>query len=447
MSALKQDKSLEKISIINPRFELEPKKGVKILPIIATDKNLTAEIARTLGHVLKINTRLTSLEISGLNQLNGKSLSDILSGLLVNTTLKKFSINRCPVTDVGCCMIAKMLQQIPVSFTGVNHPLEWLNLSRCGLGDDGVNALTELVNLQKTRRETLLWRRSLRDVDEIKHLKKLVVPPKSSGLLRLSLTCNVAISDESVVKLAGVLKDDVYVQSLDLQSLPKLSKRSGEAMLQVLMLNRELLTVKSKEAQQARSALVVLDLRGCDSMEKVLIKKITQHSVLQGEFLYNLPTEQNLETETKNSDFITSWMDVNEIKPDSEFKIDSSTLKNENSTTIDRAHLRKLKATQQSLMLEKELRKAAEKRNSDMADELKRLRKENSSLQEDLAVSYLNPPSGKAIVEKDMLEGIETTFDKFNTFLDALARLGVTNTKSLQQADKDKLQEIVDSTI
>ena len=251
----------------------------------------------------------------------------------------------------------------------------------------------------------------------------------------------------TVVKLAGVLKDDVYVQSLDLQSLPKLSKRSGEAMLQVLMLNRELLTVKSKEAQQARSALVVLDLRGCDSIEKVLIKKITQHSVLQGEFLYNLPTEQNLETETKNSDFITSWMDVNEIKPDSEFKIDSSTLKNENSTTTDRAHLRKLKATQQSLMLEKELRKAAEKRNSDMADELKRLRKENSSLQEDLAVSYMNPPSGKAIVEKDMLEGIETTFDKFNTFLDALARLGVTNTKSLQQADKDKLQEIVDSTI
>merc|ERR1712127_117303 len=84
LSALKQDKSLEKISIINPRFKLEPKKGVKILPIIATDKNLTAEIARTLGHVLKINTRLTSLEISGLNQLNGKSLSEILSGLLVN---------------------------------------------------------------------------------------------------------------------------------------------------------------------------------------------------------------------------------------------------------------------------------------------------------------------------------------------------------------------------
>ena len=144
---------------------------------------------------------------------------------------------------------------------------------------------------------------------------------------------------------------------------------------------------------------------------------------------------------------MTKWLDANEIKADSEFRSSNQSIKTEGIDKADKVILKKLKTSQQSLMLEKELRKAAEKRNSDLGDEVKRLREENSRLSEDLALSYMNPPKGKAIVDCDMLESIEATFMKFNSFLDALKNLGVTNTEALQQVDKQKLQEIVDSTI
>merc|ERR1712066_748288 len=165
------------------------------------------------------------------------------------------------------------------------------------------------------------------------------------------------------------------------------TKRSGESLLQVLMLNREILSEKnSKEMKQARSALAIIDLRGCDGIEKNLIKSVTQNSVLQGEFLYNEKGDANL-----------TWMDASEIKPDSEYKPENLVNSSENphqKSSDHRLVIKKLKSAQQSLMLEKELRKAAEKRNENMADELKRLRKENTNLQEDLAISYMSPPKG-----------------------------------------------------
>ena len=65
----------------------------------------------------------------------------------------------------------------------------------------------------------------------------------------------------------------------------------------------------------------------------------------------------------------------------------------------------------------------------------------------------MNPPSGEAIVEKDMLEGIETTFDKFNTFLDALARFGVTQGRRtlgsfiLQQSQQNQSDLVLNSLV
>ena len=46
LSALKQDSSIEKISIINPRYKLQSNKGVKVLPLIASSKDLTINILK-----------------------------------------------------------------------------------------------------------------------------------------------------------------------------------------------------------------------------------------------------------------------------------------------------------------------------------------------------------------------------------------------------------------
>ena len=48
-------------------------------------------------------------------------------------------------------------------------------------------------------------------------------------------------------------------------------------------------------------------------------------------------------------------------------------------------------------------------------------------------------------MDQELLENIEETFCKFNTFLEALGRLGITNTENLRNVDKDRLQEILDA--
>merc|ERR1711881_293172 len=99
------------------------------------------------------------------------------------------AVSRWPITDVGCANIAKCLQSLPPSALPdqLNHPLGWLSLTRCGIGDAGVAALSDLINLQKTRRETMLWKRSLRDEKKAGDKQNganavLLVPRKLPGL-------------------------------------------------------------------------------------------------------------------------------------------------------------------------------------------------------------------------------------------------------------------------
>lgn len=299
LSALKTDSTIEKISIINSRYKVDNAKGVKILPIISTDKALTVNILKTLSFLLKNNPRLNSIELSGLNQLTSRALNELLSEIEHSKSLKSLIINRCPIEDQGCINICKALQNVPngLSEDYVNHPLEYLNLSRCSIGDAGFNALAALIQLQKTRRENLLyntlWKFSLRDKNSLQNTssttasnsnkkfktdseeqenykkQRLLIPNKLPGLIRVSLTANIAITDDAIINLVKILNEDVFIHALDLQSLPKLTKRSGEMIFELLNSNSEIseknvssLNYHSPRAQKKNSRTDVRSKQG-----------------------------------------------------------------------------------------------------------------------------------------------------------------------------------------
>ena len=388
LSALKSDTSLEKISIINSRYKLDPSKGVKVLPLIAVSKPVTVQVLKTLSCLLRTNPRLNSIELSGLNQLSHKALNELLPEIENSQVLKSLIINRCPIEDQGAINICKTLQNVPngLGANCVNHPLEYLNLSRCSIGDAGLTAISSLIALQKTRRENLLyntlWKFSLRDkggsssnqkvgasaskssMKTTKQQKsRLLVPNKLSGLIRVSLTANIAITDDSVIGLVKVLQEDVFLHAIDLQSLPKLTKRSGEVIFELLNSNLEiseknahttnpnggpLRSSKSTSSiyaknsnlnleQLANSAISVFDVRGCDNIDRDLIRKITTACVRNSELFLPLSNQVNFaqdsldkiitesvryNDEISNSPTISyQWQDASEIGLDAEYRV------------------------------------------------------------------------------------------------------------------------------
>ena len=148
-------------------------------------------------------------------------------------------------------------------------------------------ALFDLINLQKQRRDTLLWKNSLRDENTKPKTNSLSIPEKIPGLARISLTGNIAISDDGLTKVISALREDVYVRAIDLQGLVKITKRSGEAILSLLEANEnrigsfltknvnlsenfqffyENFFINSKEKlKNAISALSIIDVRGCET--------------------------------------------------------------------------------------------------------------------------------------------------------------------------------------
>lgn len=514
LAALKSDNSIEKISIINSRFKVDPSKGVKILPIISTNKTLIINILKTLKFLLKNNLRLNSIELSGLNTLNHKALNEFLPEIEMSRSLKALIINRCPIEDQGAINICKALQNVPDNLPEncVNHPLEYLNLSRCSIGDSGLNAISSLIALQKTRRENLLyntlWKFSLRDKQNststfskttpknsktnisLQHQEnsqqnyqkeRLFIPNKLSGLIRISLTANIAITDDAVINLTKHLNEDVFLHALDLQSLPKLTKRSGEVIFELLNSNSEISknnfnrlpnkrnhgTSNNLNLQQlANSAISVFDIRGCDNIERDLIRKITTACVRNSELFLPLSNRINFATDNLNqiisesikyNDEISNsptisyqWQDASEIGLDAEY-LAISGFGNKFNLTKQQLDIfnkkdSKLKSLKADFLVEKELRKSTERKLANNAEEIKHLRKKVSSLQEEIFSLGNNivVPEGKCLMDNYVLENIESTFSKFNTFLEALGKLGITNTEKLHKADVGKIQDMLD---
>ncbi|XP_036354457.1 centrosomal protein of 78 kDa-like [Octopus sinensis] len=143
------------------------------------------------------------------------------------TKLKSFSLAYCNIGDEGVKVVSE----------GLLESVTQLNLSGCGLSNEGVSMLSQVI-----RRHEEAWKDTLR--------YQLPNFDRMSCLRRLTLNDNPLIDDEGVGIMANTLESNVWVKggslssflALDLQRCG-ITVRGAQSILDMLRLNTSLLVV------------------------------------------------------------------------------------------------------------------------------------------------------------------------------------------------------------
>lgn len=198
----------------------------------------TAEAVRQL----LANTRaLVYLELDNV-PLDERAAETLADGVSANRTLEHLSLARCRAGDRACRALCRVLRGRPNVLS--------VDLSACSLTGAAAAGVTDLVKVQRTRRDEECWAHSLRS--------RTADPDAMHGLRRITLNGNSGLGDRGLADLLEALKDDQYVKALDAQDCG-LTDRGARLALAALAVN---------------DTLVVLDVRRNDAVSGPLLAAV-----------------------------------------------------------------------------------------------------------------------------------------------------------------------------
>lgn len=162
----------------------------------------------------------------------------ICKALASNSSIKNLSFARSALGDDGCEIVCSTIKHL----TNIDS----LNLSQCMLTAIGAESVAKMIKFQKILRFSEGWEKTLR--------YRSVNPDSLAGLKRITLNCNV-IRDEGIQYLIDVLKEDVWIKIIEVQSC-HFGDKGAKSIIDCLNLNHTLLLVDIEDNPQISFHLI-----------------------------------------------------------------------------------------------------------------------------------------------------------------------------------------------
>jgi len=204
--------------------------GKKRTPAIRS-RDMTLRLAKSLKDCLKTSQCLECLVIQNL-PFREPDVRLLSKGLSTSTHLKHFSMEQC---HIGDDLFELLVMSVKKSLSLIS-----INFSACNLTWKSAEQVAVIIKYQAAQRHGEAWQDSLRyrrpDLDRM------------SGLHRVTL-CDNSISDSGARILADALKDDLWLKALDLQNC-SISADGALILKESLAFNRSLWVLDLRRNQQ-----------------------------------------------------------------------------------------------------------------------------------------------------------------------------------------------------
>ena len=182
--------------------------------------------ASSLTEALRVNTSLTSLHLS-CNSIGDEGASSLSKALRVNTSLTSLDLSQNSIGDEGASSLSKALR--------VNTSLTSLDLSQNSIGDEGASSLSEALRVNTSLTSLHLSWNSIGAEGACSLSEALRV---NISLTSLNLYNN-SIGDEGASSLSETLRVNTSLTSLDL-SLNSIRAKGASFLSEALRVNTSL---------------------------------------------------------------------------------------------------------------------------------------------------------------------------------------------------------------
>ena len=206
-------------------YGLEKNKSVKELKIYSS----CHDILETLVNVLKVNTILTNLQISG--GINNIECIEIVRALTNNSCLQKLSLRRNEITSTGCEAIGEMLKS--------NKTLTNLDICRNKLCDDGIKFICEALMVNHTLKELDIYQTKISS-NGVQYIARML--QMNHGLTAIDIGDN-NINDNDITVIANALKLNKKLRKLAVK-WSQITEKGALELIDALKINKTLTTVQ-----------------------------------------------------------------------------------------------------------------------------------------------------------------------------------------------------------
>ena len=167
---------------------------------------VTDRSEQALGEMLKTNTTLKGLNMSGNTSLGDTGVKCISEGTFVSTTLILLNLRNCGITASGAKYLSQMLSQ--------NRSLQSLDIGANHIGDEGISNIAEALKSNKTLRELLMPYCGITDESKVCTLSEALKTNRT--LVKLDLSANLCITDTALISLGEGLRHNCGLEILKL---------------------------------------------------------------------------------------------------------------------------------------------------------------------------------------------------------------------------------------
>ncbi|XP_062399573.1 centrosomal protein of 78 kDa isoform X2 [Sardina pilchardus] len=427
-------------------------------------RSVTLALCRAVQKCLCVSECLHTLQLHGL-PLRERDLTALTKGLVKSPSLEHLSLAQCPIADQGLEIICQSVKY--------SSSIKSLDFSCCNVTWQGAEHLANIIKHQAVRRHGTAWAESLR--------YRKAEFEGMSGLRRITLNGNILIGDQGAAALAQELAEDLWVKAVDLQKCG-LSDEGARSLLHALQSNQCLHVMDIRSNPLVECSLVkdiitrvLMNTKGQDSQymwikpqamreaQKVRVgkrsstgkirrgsSKASQVSVGSSRpvsggipwrtaaragkkrgatsatpeysFQGAASVKVTLETESET--------DPEESQSDSQSSVALSGQEQISSSQYNRLKV-ELEECRLRLTEERNARLRTNSRLVELELENAGLRSMNSSLSE-----MVENPGSSALLDDTVLDSIESSFSKFNAFLNLLSEAGLGQLASMVGIDQ-----------
>ena len=162
---------------------------------------VTDRSEQALFNMLKKNTTVKGLNLSGNTSLGDTGIKCISEGISQSTTLILLNVRNCGITASGAKHLLQMLSQ--------NQSLQSLNIGANHIGDQGISNIPGALKSNKTLRELLIPHCGITDEKPISEVLKT-----NRTLVKLDLSANFCITDTALISLGEGLRHNCGLEIL-----------------------------------------------------------------------------------------------------------------------------------------------------------------------------------------------------------------------------------------
>ncbi|KAG5281210.1 hypothetical protein AALO_G00068650 [Alosa alosa] len=428
-------------------------------------RSVTLALCRAVHKCLCVSERLHSLHLNGL-PLRDRDLTALTKGLAKSPSLENLSLAQCPIADQGLEIICQSVKY--------SSSIKSLDFSSCNVTWQGAEHLANIIKHQAVRRHSTAWAESLR--------YRKAEFEGMSGLRRITLNGNILIGDQGAAALARELAEDLWVKAVDLQKCG-LSDDGARSLLHAL---------------QSNQCLHVLDIRNNPLVESSLVKDIITRVLMNtkgqnSQYLWIKPQaireaqkvrvgKRSSAGKIRRGSSKASQVSVGSSRPvssgcipwrtaaragkkrgatsatpeysfqgaasvkvtlETESETDPEETESESQSSVALSGHEQISSSQYNrlkveleecrlrLTEERNARLRANSRLVELELENARLRNMNSSLSE-----VVENPANSALLDDTVLDSIESSFSKFNAFLNLLSEAGLGQLASMVGIDQ-----------